>query len=248
MKIFTSIFLFSCIVSFYSCTKEQRSNCEPPSNIEITTNSPVIEGWPLTISTTSSAGSLFRWTGPAWEVNYAAYASDAHQQGIIATKLADAGTYKVQLRDFDGCVAYEGSTEVKIIPAPLPPCNVTKNSSTSNVIGVGGVPFTGVIYFQGGGGIFTVQTTGGGQSITFNFNGDNVPKPGIYKTSGYFALDEATCGCYITSFPYDFINTSGQDVYVNKVNGKTQVSFCSATFTNPLGSTAIKISANVTEP
>ncbi|MEJ7587850.1 MAG: hypothetical protein WKI04_09855 [Ferruginibacter sp.] len=77
---------------------------------------------------------------------------------------------------------YEGTAEVKIIPAPLPPCNIANNSSTSNVIDVGGFSYTSVIYFLGGGGIFSVQSSIGGETITFNFNGNNIPKPGIYKT------------------------------------------------------------------
>lgn len=249
MKTFATMMLLSGVLFLSSCKKENVGNCGPASNMEIATNSPVIEGWPLSLSTTATSGSLFRWIGPnAFDINYVTYSSDANLQGKLVTTLADAGTYKVQLRSADGCIEYEGSTVVEIIKPPLPACNVANNSSISNVIGVGGVSYNSIIYFHGGGGIFTVQTSAAGETITFNFNGDNTPKPGVYKTSGYFAMDENTVGCYITNFPYDFINTSGQDVFVNKINGKTQVSFCNAIFTNPLGSAPIKISAKIVEP
>lgn len=234
----------------FSCTKTNSSgsDCPAASTVSITTNSPVIEGWPLILTTADDMSFLYKWSGPnSWLIDYNYYSSTAYQQGKLTTTMADAGVYTVQRRYADGCIYDEGSTTVQIITAPPPPCTVTNNTSSSNVIGVGGVPYSN-LYFQGGGGIFMVQGTGGGQSITFHFNGNTAPKPGIYKTSGYFANDEATVGVYITASPYDFINTSGQDVYVNKVGTKTQVSFCNCIFTNPLGSTVIRISARITEP
>jgi hypothetical protein len=244
-------FLFALTTcSLFSCLKPAGDDnaCPPTTAVTITTNSPVIVGWPLTLSTADDMSFLYKWSGPnGFNVDYNYHSSTAYLQGKLVTTMADAGVYRIERRYSDGCVFDTGSVVVQIINPPLPPCTVTNNSSTSNVIGVGGVPY-GNLYFTGGGGIYTVQGTGGGQSITFHFNGNTPPKPGVYKTSGYFAMDEATVGVYITASPYDFINNSGQDVYVNLVGGKTQVQFCNATFSNPLGSTVIKISAKLTEP
>ncbi len=240
----------SVIAFLFSCKKIENPSdiCPAAAVVDISSNSPVIEGWPLTLTTADDFSFLYKWTGPnGWEIDYTFHSSDAYLQGKLVTTMADAGIYKVQRRYSDGCVFDEGSTTVEIIAPPPPPCSITNNSSTSNVIGVGGVTYSN-LYFTGGGGIYTVQSSSGGQTITFHFNGDAAPKPGIYKTSGYFATDEKTVGVYITASPYDFINNSGQDVYVNKVNGKTQVAFCNCTFSNPLGSTIIKISAKLTEP
>jgi hypothetical protein len=236
-------------VSLFSCKKIGTINsnaCPSIKKLEIITNSPVIEGWPLTLSTRDDISFLYRWAGPiGWENGMDS--SQAYLRGKLVTTMADAGIYKILRKYSDGCVYDTGSAVVKIIPPPLPPCNVVNNSSTSNVIGVGGVLYSN-IYFYGDGGIFTIQSSAGGQTITYNFNGNTPPKPGIYKTSGYFAKDETTVGIYITASPYTFINNSGQDVYVNLVNGKTQVTFCNCVFTNPLGSTVIKISSKITEP
>ncbi len=246
----TAIIIFIS-TSLFSCKKNgtmDNNNCPDIGKVEIITNSPVIEGWPLTLSTQDDMSFLYKWTGPNnWGIDYVIHSNQAQLQGKLITTMADAGVYRIQRRYGDGCVYDTGSAIVQIISPPLPPCSVANNRSTSNVIGVGGVSYSN-IYFHGGGGIFTIQSSAGGQTITYNFNGDMPPKPGIYKTSGYFAKDEATVGIYITASPYDFINNSGQDVYVNKVNGKTHVTFCNCVFTNPLGSTVIKISSKITEP
>lgn len=250
MHLLRTVFFMMGIVSFVSCKKVTTPavDCPPASTVGITTNSPVIVGWPLTLTTADDFSFLYKWTGPnGWEIDYNYHASDAYIQGKLVTTMADGGVYKVQRRYSDGCVFDEGTTTVEIIAPPPPPCNIPNNSSISNVVGVGGVTYSN-LYFYGGGGIYTVQSTAGGETITFHFNGDTAPKPGIYKTSGYFATDEKTVGVYITASPYDFINIGGQDVYVNLVNGKTQVAFCNCNFTNPLGSTVIKISAKLTEP
>lgn len=249
MKIYQTAIALLLSSILFSCKKASTTDdCPAAGNVEIVTNSPVIEGWPLTLTTADDMSFLYKWEGPnGFSIDYNFHSSEAYRQGKLVTTMADAGVYKVQRRYGDGCVFDEGTATVQIITAPNPPCTVAMNTSTSNVVGVGGSSYSN-IYYYGGGGIFTLQATGGGESITFHFNGDTPPKPGVYKTSGYFATDEATVGMYITASPYDFINTSGQDVYVTKVNGKTSVTFCNCIFTNPLGSTVIKISANLTEP
>ncbi len=245
MKISIFLFILGSSILLASCKKElgNNSNCIT-SSVEITTNSPVIEGWPLTLSTYNEEGLLYKWIAPnGSEISYSSGSPSNREK--LTTTLADSGLYKVELRAGDGCLLFAGSTKVEIIPVPLPPCNIANNSSTSNIIGIGGDSYNNVS-FIGSGGIYTVQSKAGGGTITFHFNGNEVPKPGIYKTSGYFAMDEKTVGMFISNGGYDFKNTG--NVYVNKVNGKTQFSFCDCIFTNPLSAVVLKISARFTEP
>jgi hypothetical protein len=242
------ILLVSIVIIFISCKKMGNGNdCGAAQQVVVTSNSPVIEGWPIYLSTTATMGDMFHWTGPnGWDINYQFYASDANSQQRANATLADAGLYKVDLRNADGCVEYSGSVDVKVIPAPSAPCSLTNNTSTTTVVGVGGSTYTN-IYFQSS-TYYTVQATTPGESLTFYFIGNVPPKPGIYKSSGYGPTNETEVGCWISKFPYDFINEPGQDVYVTRVNGKTQVAFCNCTFTNPLGSTKPKISAKIVQP
>ncbi|MEJ7587851.1 MAG: hypothetical protein WKI04_09860 [Ferruginibacter sp.] len=54
MKNAGNILLIYFIIIFASCEKAGGdSDCQPASTFEITTNSPVIEGWPLTLSTST---------------------------------------------------------------------------------------------------------------------------------------------------------------------------------------------------
>lgn len=246
------LFLLLFSVIFNSCRKSGTtsdgclvSNTVP--SIAITSNSPVVEGWPIYVSTTATMANMFHWTGPnGWDINYQYFSSNANEQQRLNASFADSGLYRVELRNSDGCVEYRGSVNVKVIPAPQPPCTLTNNTSTSSVVGVGGSTYPN-IYFQSS-TFYTVQASTYGESLTFYFIGNTPPKPGVYKTAGYAPTKETEVGCWITVSPYDFINQSGQDVYVTKVNGKTQVSFCNCTFTNPLGPTKPKISAKIVQP
>ena len=250
MKLCTLVVVF-LVVLFSSCKKTANNNgCLPESSIRqitITTNSPVVEGWPIYFSSTATMASMFHWSGPnGWDINYQYYASDANEQQKLNATFADSGTYKLELRNSDGCVESRGFATVKVIPAPNPPCTVANNSSTSNVVGVGGNTYT-YINFSASSSYYIAQASGGGETLYFYFQGNVPPKPGVYKTSGYSPGKETEVGCWISVFPYDFINQQGQDVYVTKVNGKTQISFCNCVFSNPLGSSVIKISARVTQ-
>lgn len=246
------LLLIASIVFFSSCEKDgtDGSGCIPASAVQqvtITSNSPVVEGWPIYLSTTATMGNMFHWTGPnGWDINYSYFSSDANSQQRLNASFADSGLYKVELRNADGCVEYKGSVNVKVIAAPQAPCTLANNTSTTTLIGVGGSTYTN-IYFQSS-TYYTVQAVAPGESITFYFTGNVPPKPGIYKTAGYGPTKETEVGCWISKFPYDFINEVGQDVYVTKVNGKTIVSFCNCTFTNPISATKPKISAKIVQP
>lgn len=98
--------------------------------------------------------------------------------------------------------------------------------------------------------VYVSESTGAGSAfMRFAFMGTNLPKDGIYKTDPtYFAIEEGRVGVFVQSGVYDFGAKPFQDVYVKKVNGKLQITFCQLNFNNPISATAIKISCRVTQP
>jgi hypothetical protein len=250
MKMKLVVFL-ALMILFASCKKvsssdDTNTNCPAPDNISIGNSGPVIVGWPIEVSAPSNYVGYYNWFSPA--------GSPIDQSGFVTTNsyyyykpvstYADSGLYKLEIT-FDGCTRYRGTTQVKIIAPPTPPCSVTNNTSTSSVIGVGGVSYTSYTTLSNPN---YIQVSGGGESINFRFPGNTKPRQGVYKTNGYIPSTETQVGCWIMRSPYDFVNMNGQDVYVNTVNGKMQISFCNAQFTNPLGTSVIRISAKITEP
>jgi hypothetical protein len=236
-----SLFLFALVLALCSCEKFTGENCAPPDRIEITTNSPVVVGWPLYL-TGPDRHYLYHWKGPnGFDKKYSYYSSVANgeiRNNIVA---ADAGEYSLELLDENGCVAYRGVTTVQVITTPTPPCTLAANTGTSTSIGVGSGNNYSVYVFG-----THVEGNLPGQSININFPG-TTPKTGIYKTSGYYPQDEESIGLVISLFPYDFISESDQLVYVNKIGGKLDISFCNHQFTNPLGSTKIKSSVRLVQ-
>ncbi len=228
---------------------EKITNDEPCvlKNIEIVTNSPVIEGWPIYLSTIPSQTESYNWIGPKGNISTQG-AQNSIQ--VLNASLSDSGIYKVGITNTFGCLAYIGTASIKVISAPLPPCTVVNNTSTSNVVGIGDETYTYVSFVNN---IATAypNIASSNYAMKFTFFGNSAPKPGVYKTNGsiYNASTENEVGCYINVFPTTyFINKAGQNVYVNKVNGKLQISFCNTDFTNPVGTSAIRISAKITQP
>jgi len=248
MRIFTALILASAFMAVASCKKKQ--DCSEPEPIQLTANTPVYEGWPLYLTTESSESYTYTWSGPnGWHKEYDYYSNMSGGEIIDSMTAAKAGRYVVDLKS-DGCIVKRGIVDVTISPVPAPPCNVANNSSTTNLGGVGGMTYT---YVSSGasGSTYGVQASSGSQAITFNFNGDHVPLPGVYKSeSGYYPSsgNMNKVGVYIGTGFQDFIIKPDFDIYVNKVNGHTVISFCSAGFNNPVSSTNIVISAKITIP
>jgi len=242
---------FSLSVLLVACTKS--SKCPDPLPLTITQNGPVIVGWPLYLdASVASTGYLYKWDGPnGWKKHYEVYSSDANEQYIPAVTMAEAGEYRVQLIDYEGCVAYEGSTVVEVIDAPTANCNVAANTSTSSVAGVGDYTFN-YRSFSGSGNFYIAsgsQVVGGGHFMRFAFLGAEEPLPGIYYTDGYFGLEYDKVGLYIETGTYQFVANPNQPVYVTKVNGKLQLKFCSLLFNNPMNpSNPLTISASLNQP
>lgn len=229
-----------------TCQKDG-GECGEPSTVTVTSNSPVVEGWPLVLTTSDDISLMYHWKGPnGYDVRYDIHTTDAADQEKVAA-LTDNGTFTVEMRDDDGCVMSKGSTVVVVTAPPNAPCTVPNNTSTSSVVGVGGSTYNNV-YFNGG-SPYTVQASGGGESMNFRFQGNNgaAPRAGLYRTSGYGTSENDQVGLWITVSPHDFIAQAGQTVYVTKVNNKTVISFCNLTFTNPVGPTLPRISAKITQ-
>jgi hypothetical protein len=251
--------LFFISILFASCKKTTvenddsttpGANCGKIENASISTNSPVVVGWPIEISASSNLYGIYKWVSPV--------GSSLEQSGFISSytyayyknvaSFSDSGTYKLEVK-ISGCVQDTGTVKIKIIPPPTAPCNITNNTSTSNIIGVGGDTYT---YRDFTNNVVTAypNIASSEGALHFSFWGNAAPKPGKYKTNGStFSTVETEVGCWLSYFPgRQFINKVGQDVYVNIVNGKMQISFCNAEFTNPIGTSIIRISTKITQP
>ena len=245
-KTFAICMLFICFLS--SCFKiSDKEPCDL-KDIEVTTNSPVIEGWPIYLSARPSQTESYNWVGPKGKISPQGYEQNSIQ--VLNSTYADSGIYKLELTNTFGCLEFSRSTLIKVIPPPLAPCVVTNNSSTSTVVGVGGTNYTYVSFSNNVANAYPVVSSSE-NALNFRFYGNVTPKPGVYKTTQSINIidNENQVGCWIRKFPlYEFICLERQDVYVNKVNGKLQISFCNAQFTNPIGTSVIRISAKITEP
>jgi len=248
-----ALFLACCFsVLFFSCSKQPSSDCPTPSNVLITTNGPIIEGWPLRLEANNQTIThLYKWTGPnGWKMEYVIYSSDAYLQFRENMTMADKGEYKLQMINQQGCIEYEGSVMVDVIQAPNPTCTIAANTSTSSVAGVGDYNF---VYrnFAASSGFFDVtgRETVPGDVMHFSFLGNVAPLPGIYKTSGYFSTGADKVGLWIGASTVDFVSNPDQTVYVKKVNNKIEITFCALKFNNPTSpANPITVSAKIVQP
>jgi hypothetical protein len=247
MKFFTTLFLAGSLVFIASCKKKDCS--DNPESVTLTASTPVYEGWPLYLSTESGMGYSYSWTGPnGWHKDYGS--SNMNGGEIIDSMTAEkAGRYVVDLKS-DGCIVKRGIVDVVLAVPPSPPCNVNNNSSTTTLGGVGGTTYTYVSSGSSGSDDYHIQaSSGSSQSITFRFKSGHIPLPGVYKSNGSsYPEAQNEVGIYIGTGFQDFVMKPDFDIYVNKVNGNTVISFCSAGFYNSIGSTNIVVSAKVTIP
>ncbi len=233
-----------------SCKKSNK--CSDPLPLTLENNGPVYVGWPLSLEAdVRSSAYLYKWSGPnGWKQDYRIYSSDAWHQDFLNVTAAEAGEYKLRLLDSEGCVAYEGSTTVQVLSAPTIPCTPTANTSTSSVVGVGDFTFTSRT-FQTGSSYYFVEGSQviNGPFMRFAFLGQTPPLPGVYSTSGFFAIDPGDVGLYIETITYQFVANPDQKVYVNKVNNKLEITFCSVKFNNPINpANPITVSGKIVQP
>jgi hypothetical protein len=240
----TLVVTLFALAFFSSCSKG--GGCEPPSPITINHNGPVVEGWDLILDPGfATFEHTYKWTGPnGWTAQSANSSSTV--QTIENITAAGSGKYKLQLIK-KGCVEYEGTVDIEVTAAPAPPCTVAANTATSSVAGVGDYTFS-YRNFGSSSGHYMVDASEAGDGMTLSFHGNDAPIPGTYKTNGYWGLEPGKVGLYISAGVYDFVAHPDQTVYVNKVNNKLEVSFCGLSFNNPIGSTAITVSARIIQP
>lgn len=242
--------LFAGVFIFLNSCKKYTEECKPNTEpIELTSNGPVIAGWPLVLTANEdNENYVYRWKGPNGWSTETQYSFEYPQQWRVTKDSAtfnDAGNYLVELIS-EGCVVKRGTVHVEVIAPPPPPCSVANNSSTTTLGGVGGTTYTTVSHT--GGSDYTVYATNGSQTINFRFK-NGQPKPGIYRSfQGFFPSEDNQVAVYIQAGFYDFHLKADYAVHVNEVNGKLQFAFCSGDFTNPVGSNTITISAKVTLP
>lgn len=231
------------VIVIAACSCKKQSNCST-SNTTITTNSPVVEGWPLYMSSFESVEYLYEWTGPnGFHISYEVFSTTANRQGKESVTAADAGTYTVKMRNRNGCVEYEGSVDVAVITAPEAPCEVPVNSTISSLAGVGGSHYTDdtldISEY-----LYDLSVFNATEAMVIRFTKE--PKPGVYLTSGmYSPISGDKASVYIISGFYDFVMEADHKVYVTKTNGKLNFSFCNAKFSNPLSSSPLIISARI---
>jgi hypothetical protein len=239
--------LFLCL--FTACDKVNDDEPCTTKYIAVESNSPVIEGWPIYLSSAASSTGSFKWIGPKGVINSASGFPNYIQ--VLNSTYQDSGSYRLEITNGYGCLEYRNFTNIKVIPPPPPPCNVPANTSTSNIIGLGNETYINVSFTNNKADAYPFSGSSD-KSIHFRFYGNQPPKPGKYKTlqSTLGVVDkENQVGIWISTFPLnEYVCKEFQDVYVNKVNGKLQISFCNADFTNPIGSTAIKISSRIVQP
>jgi hypothetical protein len=109
LLIFWGSLLFQCIDAGAQNTPV---NC--PSDVEITTNSPLCEGVTLRLSTPIISGATWHWKGPN---NF----SQAERKAAkYATTLADSGIYALSLQ-IPGCPTLEKKIRIQINPFPKSP-------------------------------------------------------------------------------------------------------------------------------
>ncbi|WP_341901046.1 hypothetical protein [Fluviicola taffensis] len=250
MRFFTTCILISALFCSIGCKKTQKDDCsEAPSPVGLSSNGPVIKGWPLVLTTANYGnGYTYRWKGPngwsmettdSWD-NY-----EPNKVTIDSASINDSGKYLVEIVH-EGCIVERGSVDVEVTEPPLPPCPTANNSSTSTIGGIGGTTYSNISHSDGI--YYSVYASGAiNQTINFVFKGK--PKPGMYLAyQGYHPSEVNQATVYIQAGFDDFFMESYYTIYVNEVNGKLQFAFCNANFTNPVSSSPLIISAKVTLP
>jgi hypothetical protein len=100
--------------------------CTPPTNVTASSNSPVTEGGSINLTSSSTGGTSYAWSGPN------SFSSTLQNPTIAVATLATAGTYTVTVTSSGTCIA-TATTLVAITPTTAmctPPTNVTASSNS----------------------------------------------------------------------------------------------------------------------
>jgi len=236
--------LYICLLS---CSKSTK--CPAAQTLTINQNGPVVTGWPLRLEADiQSTHYKYKWSGPnGWQKQYDEYASDAYMQINENMTAAEAGEYKLELINADGCVEYEGITMVDVISTP--PCNTTVNTSTSSIAWKGNFKFIYRSFSESNGHyVMSGAETVLGDYMGIAFPSDVIPESGIYKTGEYFGIESGKVGLFIAVGGYTYMANPDQPVFVSRINNKIQIDFCSVRFDNLNSADPLIISAKIVEP
>ncbi len=249
-RIFTQVIFILFILGFSACKKQEQ--CPPTGSITLTSSNTVYVGSAINLKANTSIGYTYKYTGPNGFEKVFGHTNYSGDVMILNATPAMGGIYTLEEYSDEGCVVSRGSVDVPVLAVPNAPCSPTNNTSTSNVIGAGDFTFN-YVSFTGSANMYIVsgsEVLGGGAAfMRFAFMGSDMPKDGIYKTDPtYFSTAEGRVGLFVQNGPYDFGAAPFQDVYVKRVNGKLQITFCQLSFSNPIGSTPIKVSCRITQP
>lgn len=210
----------------------KKSNpCPDTSIITITANeAQITRGWKLELSVPRNNLYTYNWYGPdGWSV-------ESSGATVLRENLQDAnaGLYRMQAYDFKGCLVQQGEIWIGVRDATPSPCinSIANNTFISNIPHIGNFSFNSVMFYNmaphylGGDGMYNSNGTGPFMRCTFVAGAK--PVPGIYKTSnpysGYPQYGQVQI--IIAGSTNTLGAKAGQDVYVNVVNGETQITMC----------------------
>ncbi|MES2556069.1 MAG: gliding motility-associated C-terminal domain-containing protein [Bacteroidota bacterium] len=133
--------VYQVTVTVNGCTSSPGSTTvtinPTPAAPNVSTNSPVCNGSPLSLSATTVAGGTYSWSGPN------SFSSAVQNPSIAVTSASNSGNYDVTVT-VAGCVSPAGTATVNILPVPAagiassnsPVCeNGTLNLTASAVAG-----------------------------------------------------------------------------------------------------------------
>jgi len=244
-RILTIIFsLYSFVIS---CSKSTK--CPTVQTVTINQNGPVVAGWPLRLEADVQNGKyIYKWSGPnGWSKQYDRYTSGAYVQDFEGVFPVDAGEYKLQLLNTDGCVEYDGSTLVNVTSTPL--CNTAANTSTSSIVGLGNFNFSTRTFIAGNGHyVMTGAETVPGDYMAIVFPSIALPQLSIYETGAQMGTEAGKVGLFISVGGSTYLANPGQPVFVTRVNNKIEIAFCSVQFENLNPANPLIISAKIVEP
>jgi hypothetical protein len=249
MKHITTFCIAGIFIFLTSCKKQEEDSCsDTPSPLTVSTNGPVTEGWPLIFDVSgyeSGYGYTYRLTSPNGTFIEKPFNSSGTEAGMIqidSASVNDSGNYKLELL-LKGCLIKRGTVTVQVNPVPAPPCSIPDNSCTASISGSGNGSY--YLISAESGFSYDVSAVTGNETIHLMFKQE--PKPGMYTMAQGSSMEEDETYVYIQYGTY----YSGMDVntvvYVNKVNGKLQFTFCDGQFMNTANN-PVTISAKITLP
>lgn len=240
-------FLLSLAYLNISCEKSDSVQCYLIDKPIISSNSPVIAGNDIVLSSNSNDnlnGGSYIWTGPN------GFTSTEPNPIISNSSIDMIGVYKLKYKR-GICETEEVSTNIDIIVNNTVTCNPDNNKGTFTDL------FYSVSYYYISTGISNNQKfylyAGGSQTnLTITFSDDNSPINGIYSiVPSSSTLSQGQV--YVTmqrgnSNQLTYTAKTG-DVLVSKVNGKLYAVFCNVPFyfstnNSPSNYGTIKITEN----